>query len=105
MLDAEGSPIESITATSTGTIKGTAGSESATSKCSVTLAIDAPEGSNPFAELAKTKSVRCKIEGTTLAGGGLNKNQYITFDLSLLLDKGITIDLGSLGGEEAPTEE
>ncbi len=105
MLDAEGAPIPSIAATSTGTIKGTAGSESATSKCSVTLAIDAPEGSNPFAELAKTKSVRCKIEGTTLAGGGLNKNQYITFDLSLLLDKGITIDLGSLGGEETPTEE
>ena len=107
MLDAEGNPIESITATTKGSIWGTAkGSEEvATSKCSLDLAIDAPEGSSSFGELAKTKGLRCRLDGTTIGGGALNSNQYIDLAFSLLLPEGITIDLGSLGGEEAPSEE
>ena len=108
MLDAEGNPIESITATTKGSIWGTAkGSEEvATSKCSLDLAIDAPEGSSSFGELAKTKGLRCRLDGTTIGGGALNSNQYIDLAFSLLLPEGITIDLGSLGGEEvSDTEE
>ena len=105
MLDAEGSPIQSIKASSTGTIEGTANVEAASSNCSVALNIEAPEGSSPFAELAKVKSIRCKIEGTTLAGGALNSNQYISLALSLLLPEGITVDLATLGGAAAEEAE
>lgn len=101
MLDAEGQVIPSISATTTGTIEGTAGQEEKEAECKIALAIDTPEGSSAFTEVARIKSVRCTLEGETLAGGSLNKNQYIDLGISLLLDKGITVDLGTIGGNNA----
>lgn len=98
MLDAEGNAIESITATTTGLIEGTTEATAATAESTITLTIDAPEGSTTFAEVAKINKIRCTLEGTTLSGGSLNKNQYIDLGLSLLLPEGITVDLATLGG-------
>lgn len=99
MLDAEGNAIESITATTTGLIEGTTEATGAASaESTITLTIDAPEGSTTFAEVAKINKIRCTLEGTTLSGGSLNKNQYIDLGLSLLLPEGITVDLATLGG-------
>lgn len=95
LLDAEGNVIPTITATTKDKIAGTVGSEPKLSTSSVNLAIAAPEGTTPFAEVAKINKVRCTLEGTTLAGGVLKADQYIELGLSLLLDKGITIDLES----------
>ncbi|MBO7299799.1 MAG: hypothetical protein J6U53_00110 [Tidjanibacter sp.] len=100
LLDAEGAPIECVTSSTAGKIEGSTSQEAKLSECAITLSIASPEDSSPFADIAKTKSIRCKLEGTTLAGGGLKPEQYITANLSLLLDKGITIDLGSLSPED-----
>lgn len=104
-LDEDGAPIECITSSTTGTIKGSADNSPAEGKCAITLSIEAPDGASPFAEVAKTRSLRCHLTGTTLAGGSLKPEQYITANLSLLLDKGITVDLGSLLPEEDTTPE
>lgn len=99
MLDAEGNPIEGISATTTGLIEGTIGAaEAITSESSIAIAIEAPEDSTPFREVAKINKIRCTLEGTTLSGGALNKSQYIDLSLSLLLPDGVTIDLATLGG-------
>lgn len=97
MLDSEGRLARNITATSTGTIEGTTEQGVATSESYISLEIDTPEDKTPFEVLAEVKSIRCTIEGTTLAGGSLNENQYIDLMLSLLLDEGITVDFGSVG--------
>lgn len=104
-LDENDNPIECITSATTGKIEGSTSAEAKQSECSITLNIATQEGTSPFAEIAKTKKVRCKLEGTTLAGGGLKPEQYIVAKLSLLLDKGITIDLGSLLPEGEPSPE
>lgn len=104
-LDENDNPIECITSATTGKIEGSTSAEAKQSECSITLNIAAPEGTSPFAEIAKTKKVRCELNGTTLAGGGLKPEQYIVAKLSLLLDKGITIDLGSLLPEGEPSPE
>ncbi len=104
-LDENDNPIECITSATTGKIEGSTSVEAKQSECSITLNIATQEGTSPFAEIAKTKKVRCKLEGTTLAGGGLKPEQYIVAKLSLLLDKGITIDLGSLLPEGEPSPE
>ena len=105
-LDAEGQPIEYVIAETVGKIEGSKNDTAKESECNITLSISAPEGATPLCELAKTKSIRCTLEGTTLAGGGLKPDQYITANLSLLLDKGITIDIDSfILEEEAPIEE
>lgn len=104
-LDENDNPIECITSATTGKIEGSTSAEAKQSECSITLNIATPEGTSPFAEIAKTKKVRCKLNGTTLAGGGLKPEQYIVAKLSLLLDKGITIDLGSLLPEGEPSPE
>lgn len=103
MLDAQGQLIESITATTEGAIEGSTTSEAAHSNPKVTLSIAAPEGSTTFKEIAKIAAIRCRFDGTTLAGGGLRPDQYIDVGFSLLLDKGITVDLGDfLPEEEVP---
>lgn len=101
LLDAAGEVIPTITATATDKIAGTATNEPKLSTSSVNLTIAAPEGTSPFAEVAKINKVRCTLEGTTLAGGALRADQYIDLSFSLLLDKGITVDLESF----LPTEE
>ena len=107
MLDSEGEVIPSISATTVGTIKGTTTNEAEQAQSSISLAIDTPEGSSAFTEVARIKSVRCHLEGETLAGGALSKDQFIELGIALLLDKGITVDLGTIGGnktDEAATE-
>ena len=104
-LDENDAPIECITSSTLGMIEGSTTSEPNNSKCAITLEIATKDGASPFAEIAKTKKVSCKLDGTTLAGGGLKPEQYIVAKLSLLLDKGITIDLGTLLPDEEPTPE
>lgn len=104
-LDENGEPIECITSSTTGKIAGSVTSEPNNSECNINLQI-AQQGAessklSSFAQIARTKSIRCDLKGTTLAGGGLRPEQYLSAKLSLLLDKGITIDLGSLLGEDA----
>lgn len=104
-LDESGEPIECITSSTTGKIAGSTTSEPNLSECDINLQItqQGAESSklSSFAQIARTKSVRCDLKGTTLAGGGLRPEQYLSAKLSLLLDKGITIDLGSLMGADA----
>lgn len=109
-LDEAGSPIECITATTEGKIEGSKSDTAKESECDITLTIaqndSASSKLSPFAQIAQTKKIRCKLEGTTLAGCGLKPDQYISANISLLLDKGITVDLGSLlPEEEEPIEE
>lgn len=108
-LDAEGNPIESIVATTNGSIEGSTTTEPTSSSTSVQLTITPAEGSTTFAEVAKINKLRCTFEGTTLAGGGLKPDQYVEASFSLLLDKGITVDLGAFlpdePEDESPNEE
>ena len=107
-LDESGEPIECITSSTTGVVAGSTTTEPKLSECDINLQI-AQQGTesstlSSFAQIARTKSVRCDLKGTTLAGGGLRPEQYLSAKLSLLLDKGITIDLGSLLSEGADEE-
>ncbi len=103
-LDENGAPIECITSSTTGKIEGSTTEEAKLSECSIILDIKTPsaESSQPsaFNEIARTKKIRCHLNGTTLAGGGLKPDQYIAAKLSLELGEGITVDLGSLLGAE-----
>ncbi len=105
LLDENGAPIECVTSSTVGKIEGTTEAATKQSECSVTLNIQTPEGVSPFAEISRTKQVRCTLEGTTLAGGSLRPDQKIAAKLSLMLDKGITIDLGSLSTKPEKEEE
>ncbi len=108
-LDESDSPIECIASNTLGKIEGSTTEEAKSSVCNITLDITAPSAESsypsPFAEIARTNKLRCTLHGKTLAGGGLKPDQYITANLSLLLDKGITVDLGSLLPEEDTTPE
>lgn len=101
LLDENGEPIQSVTSTTTGLVKGTTSQEPESSECAITLNIAAPSQESstltPFADIARTQAVECTLRGTTLAGGALNANQYIDLSLALLLDEGITVDLGTIG--------
>lgn len=113
LLDESGAPIQSITSSTEGKIAGSTSDEANLSECDIILTIAQPSESSsalsPWADIARTKKIRCQLHGTTLAGGGLKPEQYISAKLSLLLDKGITIDLGSFlpdeEDSETPTEE
>lgn len=108
LLDENDAPIECITSSTEGTIEGSTTSEPKLSECDIVLniATPAPQSSepSPFAQIARTKKVRCTLHGTTLAGGGLRPDQYISAKLSLLLEEGITVDLGTLLPEEEKPE-
>ncbi|MBO5805671.1 MAG: hypothetical protein J6R10_02280 [Tidjanibacter sp.] len=104
LLDESGAPIECVTSSTVGKIEGTTETTPKQSECSLTLNIQTPEGVSPFAEISRTKQVRCLLEGTTLAGGSLRPDQKIAAKLSLMLDKGITIDLGTIVPEENKPE-
>lgn len=100
LLDENDAPIECVTSSTQGSIAGTTATEPKLSECDVVLNIEAPSAESgkpaPFAQIARTKKVRCTLHGTTLAGGGLRPEQYIAAKLSLLLEEGITVDLGTL---------
>lgn len=108
LLDENDAPIECVTSSTKGNIAGTTASEPKLSECDVVLNIETPSAESskpaPFAQIARTKKVRCTLHGTTLAGGGLRPEQYISAKLSLLLEEGITIDLGTLLPEEEEPE-
>ncbi|MBQ5931176.1 MAG: hypothetical protein IIX00_02835, partial [Tidjanibacter sp.] len=102
-LDGEGNVIPGVNVTSNGTIKGSTTAEPATSTTAIVIELSQPDSSSdlsPIALLAQTKAVRCTFTGTTLAGGGLSPNQYLSADLTVVLDNGITVDLDSLIGSD-----
>lgn len=108
LLDENDNAIECVTSTTTGKIAGSTTNEANISSCDITINIATPTADSskpsPWAEIARTKKIRCNLQGTTLAGGGLKPDQYISAELSLLLDKGITIDLGGLLSPESADE-
>lgn len=107
-LDGEGNVIPSVNVTSNGTIKGSTTAEPATSTTAIVIELSQPDSSSalsPIALLAQTKAVRCTFTGTTLAGGGLSPDQYLSADLTVVLDNGITVDLDSLIGSDEENNE
>ena len=107
-LDGEGNVIPGVNVTSNGTIKGSTTAEAATSTTAIVIELSQPDSSStlsPIALLAQTKAVRCTFTGTTLAGGGLSPNQYLSADLTVVLDNGITVDLDSLIGSDEENNE
>lgn len=100
-LDAELNVIPGINVTSNGVIKGSTTAEAATSTTAITIELTTDPTSSalsPIATLAQAKAVRCTFKGTTLAGGGLGPDQYLSANLTVVLDNGITVDLDSLLG-------
>ena len=107
-LDGEGNVIPGVNVTSNGTIKGSTTAEPATSTTAIVIELSQPDSSSalsPIALLAQTKAVRCTFTGTTLAGGGLSPDQYLSADLTVVLDNGITVDLDSLIGSDKENNE
>ena len=107
-LDGEGNIIPGVNVTSNGTINGSTTDEPATSTTAIVIELSQPDSSSalsPIALLAQTKAVRCTFTGTTLAGGGLSPNQYLSADLTVVLDNGITVDLDSLIGSDKENNE
>lgn len=107
-LDGEGNVIPGVNVTSNGTIKGSTTAEPATSTTAIVIELSQPDSSSalsPIALLAHTKAVRCTFTGTTLAGGGLSPDQYLSADLTVVLDNGITVDLDSLIGSDEENNE
>lgn len=111
LLDENDTPISCVASSTEGVIAGTTTSEPKESECTILLDIAYPTAAestpSPFAEIARTKKIRCTLHGVTLAGGGLRPEQSLSARLSLLLPEGITIDLESLlpDSEEEPDEE
>ena len=100
-LDEELNVIPGINVTSNGVIKGSTTAEAATSTTAITIELTTDPTSSalsPIATLAQAKAVRCTFKGTTLAGGGLGPDQYLSANLTVVLDNGITVDLDSLLG-------
>jgi hypothetical protein len=107
-LDGEGNVIPGVNVTSNGTIKGSTTAEPATSTTAIVIELSQPDSSSdlsPIALLAQTKAIRCTFTGTTLAGGGLSPDQYLSADLTVVLDNGITVDLDSLIGSDEENNE
>lgn len=104
LLDEENNPISCVVSSTEGKIAGSTSTEAKESECTILLDIlyptDAESTPWPFAEIARTKKLKCTIEGTTLNGGGLKPDQSISAQISLLLPEGITIDLESILPEE-----
>lgn len=105
-LDEAKNEITQIKTTTTGKIKGSIDGTAATSN--IALGVNVPkESSAHFGQLiGSVKAVECTFEGVTLAGAGLKPDQWLQATLSLCLDEGITVDLGTLAGgaEGEPTE-
>ncbi|MBR2424041.1 MAG: hypothetical protein IKB18_02575 [Tidjanibacter sp.] len=100
-LDEEKKELSQIKTLTTGKILGSKSSDQpATSQISIGVGFDAGQESSVAigALLGSVRAVECTVEGTTLAGAGLKPDQWLQATLSLCLDKGITIDLGTLAG-------
>ncbi|MBQ3070191.1 MAG: hypothetical protein IJD12_00675 [Tidjanibacter sp.] len=107
-LDEEKKELSQIKTLTTGKILGSkSGNQPTTSQISIGVGFDAGSESSVAigALLGSVKAVECTVEGTTLAGTGLRPDQWLQATLSLCLDKGITIDLGTLiDGDEGEGE-
>lgn len=105
-LDAEKNEVSQIKALTTGSIKGSTNDTPAESKISIGLTLPDATSSVHIGELlGSIKAVECSFEGETLAGAGLKPEQWLQATLSLCLDKGVTVDLGSLAPKDEPTDE
>ncbi len=105
-LDAEKNEVSQIKALTTGSIKGSANDTPAESKISIGLTLpDATSSAHIGELLGSIKAVECSFEGETLAGAGLKPEQWLQATLSLCLDKGVTVDLGTLAPKDEPTDE
>jgi hypothetical protein len=105
-LDAEKNEVSQIKALTTGSIKGSANDTPAESKISIGLTLPDATSSVHIGELlGSIKAVECSFEGETLAGAGLKPEQWLQATLSLCLDKGVTVDLGTLAPKDEPTDE
>ena len=107
-LDEEKKELSQIKTLTTGKILGSkSGNQPTTSQISIGVGFDAGSESSVAigALLGSVRAVECTVEGTTLAGTGLKPDQWLQATLSLCLDKGITIDLGTLiDGDEGEGE-
>ena len=105
-LDAEKNEVSQIKALTTGSIKGSANDTPTESKISIGLTLPDATSSVHIGELlGSIKAVECSFEGETLAGAGLKPEQWLQATLSLCLDKGVTVDLGTLAPKDEPTDE
>lgn len=105
-LDAEKNEVSQIKTLTTGSIKGSANDTPAESKISIGLTLpDATSSAHIGELLGSIKAVECSFEGETLAGAGLKPEQWLQATLSLCLDKGVTVDLGTLAPKDEPTDE
>ena len=105
-LDAEKNEVSQIKALTTGSIKGSANDTPAASKISIGMTLpDATSSAHIGELLGSIKAVECSFEGETLAGAGLKPEQWLQATLSLCLDKGVTVDLGTLAPKDEPTDE
>lgn len=105
-LDAEQNEVSQIKALTTGSIKGSANDTPTESKISIGLTLPDATSSVHIGELlGSIKAVECSFEGETLAGAGLKPEQWLQATLSLCLDKGVTVDLGTLAPKDEPTDE
>lgn len=105
-LDAEKNEVSQIKALTTGSIKGSANDTPAESKTSIGLTLpDATSSAHIGELLGSIKAVECSFEGETIAGAGLKPEQWLQATLSLCLDKGVTVDLGTLAPKDEPTDE
>lgn len=95
-LDENKEPISQVKSTTTGLIKGSTSGEESESTISIGIGISSTEGVAPISHVAKTRALRCTFEGATLAGGGLKPDQYLSAQMWLNLDNGITVDFGTL---------
>ncbi len=99
-LDGAKNELAQIKTLTTGTIKGSTTDTPAVSKTSIGIGLPDASSSVHIGELlGSVKAVECSFEGVTLAGAGLKPDQWLQATLSLCLDKGITVDLGSLAGK------
>lgn len=105
-LDVEKNEVSQIKALTTGSIKGSANDTPAESKISIGLTLpDATSSAHIGELLGSIKAVECSFEGETIAGAGLKPEQWLQATLSLCLDKGVTVDLGTLAPKDEPTDE
>lgn len=104
-LDGEKNAIADIKTLTTGKIAGSNDGTPKDSQISIGVGMPGEESSVHFGELfGRVKAVECTFEGTTLAGAGLKPDQWLQATLSLCINNGLTIDLGSLA-EGDDTEE
>ncbi len=106
-LDAEQKEVPHIKTLTTGKIGGSHTDTITVSHTSIGIGLPTePTSSVHIGELlGSVKAVECTFEGTTLKGAGIKPEQWLQATLSLCLNKGITVDLGTLIPEKEPEGE